>query len=116
MFAKLNAMHMRTIQKALTRFSEYLMKVSGDLGRTEELLAKLEFTDVDKAVREFRYSTSNAQFQEEIRAIKTKVSEFSEVISYLKTMVEINHREIDNERVKELEKLKNELFQMVRRK
>ncbi|CAO4376508.1 unnamed protein product [Caenorhabditis nigoni] len=83
----------------LGRFSEILSSISTKLSEVEQNLASLELKDVD--------------MDDVIRAIKTQISSFGQVIAYLRLILELDGVNIDSEKAKEFATLKVELFDSI---
>ncbi|CAO4376506.1 unnamed protein product [Caenorhabditis nigoni] len=83
----------------LGRFSEILSSISTKLSEVEQNLASLELKDVD--------------MDDVIRAIKTQISSFGQVIAYLRLILELDGVPIGSEKAKEFAALKSTLFDSI---
>ncbi|PIC22928.1 hypothetical protein B9Z55_016807 [Caenorhabditis nigoni] len=83
----------------LGRFSEILSSISTKLSEVEQNLASLELKDVE--------------MDDVIRAIKTQISSFGQVIAYLRLMLELDGVNIDSAKAKEFAALKSTLFDSI---
>ncbi|CAP35960.2 Protein CBG18530 [Caenorhabditis briggsae] len=98
-YEKLKANNRIATRKYLGRFSEILSSISTKLSEVEQNLASFELKDVE--------------MDDVIRAIKTKISSFGQVIAYLKLILGLDGVMIDSEKAKEFARSKIELFHSI---
>ncbi|UMM32104.1 hypothetical protein L5515_006024 [Caenorhabditis briggsae] len=98
-YQKINQNRKKTTRGHLGQFSEILSSISTKLSEVEQNLASLELKDVE--------------MDDVIRAIKTQISSFGQVIAYLKLILEMDGVMIDSEKAKEFATLKTNLFNSI---